>query len=136
MCVLASQMIREEVEVHERNVMETDHTGMITLVFMTAAGANEAARERFLSLCSDWGKEFNEKDDEEEEEEEEAKAEDESWLEDQGVEISSKSSNGTSPPQPLLRTYSYTFGEDDVAEEGERVVDRTVSFEVVAVPTR
>jgi hypothetical protein len=43
-------MIREEVEVHERNVMETDHTGMITLVFMTAAGANEAARERFLSL--------------------------------------------------------------------------------------
>ena len=119
-------MIREEIEVHERDVMETDRTGIITLVFSTATEANAAARERFLNSCSDWGKDFDEK---EEENDEECMLNDSS-LADQGVRISRKKSAAGED----LHTYSYTFADDDVEDEGERVVDRSISFEVLAIP--
>eukprot|EP01052_Picozoa_sp_SAG31_P018791 SAG31_NODE_1345_length_8699_cov_7.525116_4_plen_560_part_00 len=63
---MAQQMVRDEVEIHESDVMETDDTGIITLVFSSADEANKVARERFLEVCSDWGKEFDEEDEEEE----------------------------------------------------------------------
>jgi hypothetical protein len=64
----AMQIIREEVEVHEDGVMETDRTGMLTAVFATVEEANDEARERFVSYCEDWGKELLVEEEEDEEE--------------------------------------------------------------------